>query len=47
MKNNQPTEKMYLEPFTKDRFITKTEYFKLLFGDEYMNSVDKGRVKEY
>jgi len=47
MRNNQPQEKMYLDPITKNRFITKTEYFKLIFGKAYMNSVVNGGVRVY
>jgi hypothetical protein len=40
-------EKLYLHPIDRNRFIKKSEYFKILFGEEYMNSVEKGRIKEY
>jgi len=39
--------KMYLDPRTKDRFISKDEYFELMFGKEYMDSVTKGTIQEY
>lgn len=38
---------MYLDPRTKDRFISKDEYFELMFGTEYMDSVTKGTIQEY
>ena len=39
--------KMYLDPRTKDRFISKDEYFELMFGSDYMDSVTKGTIQEY
>ena len=39
--------KLYLHPITKDRFIGRDEYFNIMFGDEYMQSDDKGGLKEY
>jgi len=29
------SDKMYLDPITKDKFITKTEYFKVLDSKTY------------
>lgn len=31
---------MYLDPITKDKFITKEEYFKLLDSKTYENYLD-------
>ena len=39
--------KMYLDPITKDKFITKDEYFKIMFGGEFMDSTFKGTIQEY
>jgi hypothetical protein len=39
-------EKMYLHPITKSRFINKTEYFKVLFSDEYLENLDPIFFKE-
>jgi len=39
--------KLYSDPRNKSRFITKEEYFKLMFGDDYMDSVFKGTIQEY
>ena len=38
---------MYLDPRTKDKFITKDEYFKIMFGEEFMDSRFKGTIQEY
>ena len=40
-------ERMYLHPITKDKMITKTEYFEILFGKEFMADPFKGTIKEY
>lgn len=40
-------EKLYLHPIEKDRFIPKKEYFEIMFGKEYMESNDKGTLKQY
>jgi hypothetical protein len=40
-------DKMYLHPITKDKFIGKDEYFKIMFGTEYIDSVTKGTIQEY
>ena len=39
--------KMYLHPITKDRFIPKDEYFEIMFGEEFMQADNKGKLKEY
>ena len=39
--------RMYLDPRTKDKFITKDEYFKIMFGEEFMDSTFKGTIQEY
>lgn len=41
------SEKMYLDPITKAKFISRDEYFEIMFGDEFMQSDDKGGLKEY
>ena len=38
---------MYLDPITKDKFITKYQYFKIMFGEEFMDSTFKGTIQEY
>lgn len=37
----------YRHPIKKNKWISKEEYFKILFGDEFMSSDDKGTLKEY
>lgn len=39
--------KMYLHPITKDRVIGTEEYFKILFGEDFMASPFKGTIQEY
>jgi len=39
--------KLYLHPITKDRFIGRDEYFKIMFGEEFMESPFKGTIQEY
>ena len=39
--------RMYLDPRTKDRFISRDEYFELMFGNEYIDSTTKGTIQEY
>ena len=39
--------KWYKHPEIKDQWISKEEYFNILFGDEYMASDDKGTLKQY
>ena len=39
--------KMYLDPRTKDKFITKDEYFKIMFGEDFLDSNVKGTIQEY
>ena len=41
------SEKMYLDPISKNKFITKDEYFKIMFGEEFMDSTFKGTIQEY
>lgn len=41
------TNKMYLDPITKDKFITKEQYFKIMFGEDFMDSPFKGTIQEY
>lgn len=41
------SDKMYLDPITKDKFITKDEYFKIMFGEDFMDSPFKGTIQEY
>ena len=41
------SNKMYLHPITKDKMITKTEYFEILFGKDFMESPFKGTIQEY
>ncbi len=36
----------YLHPITKEK-ITKKELFEIMFGKEFMESNDKGKIKEY
>jgi hypothetical protein len=40
-------DKMYLHPITKDKFIGKDEYFKIMFGEEFISSPCKGTIQEY
>jgi len=40
-------ERMYLHPITKDRMITKKEYFEILFGKEFIKHPFKGTIQEY
>ena len=39
--------KMYLDPISKSKFITKDEYFKIMFGEDFMDSTFKGTIQEY
>jgi hypothetical protein len=39
--------KLYLHPITKDRFISKDQYFKIMFGEEFMADPFKGTIREY
>lgn len=39
-------EKHYVHPFTQE-VISKEEFFKVMFGEEFMQSNDKGTLKEY
>ena len=41
------SEKMYLDPITKDKFITKDQYFKIMFGEEFIKDPFKGTIREY
>jgi hypothetical protein len=41
------SEKMYLDPITKDKFISRDEYFAIMFGEEFMESPFKGTIQEY
>jgi hypothetical protein len=41
------TDKMYLDPISKNKFISRDEYFKIMFGDEFMDSTFKGTIQEY
>ena len=36
----------YLHPFTQE-VISKEEFFNIMFGEEFMESNDKGTLKEY
>ena len=36
----------YLHPITKQE-ITKKELFEIMFGKEFMESNDKGQIREY
>lgn len=36
----------YLHPFTQE-VITKEEFFNIMFGEEFMQSNDKGAKKQY
>jgi hypothetical protein len=38
--------KLYKLP-DSDRWVDKKEYFDFMFGEEYMQSTDKGTLKEY
>ena len=38
---------MYLDPISKNKFIPKDEYFKIMFGESFMDSVFKGTIQEY
>lgn len=38
--------KTYLHPITKKE-LSETEFMNLMFGEEFMNSKDKGTLKEY
>ena len=29
------------------KLLTRNEYFEIMFGEEFMNSNDKGTLKEY
>jgi hypothetical protein len=37
----------FKHPEQPNTWISKDEYFAILFGDEYMASEDKGTIKEY
>jgi len=39
--------KMYLDPITKNKFISRDEYFAIMFGEEFMESPFKGTIQEY
>lgn len=39
--------KWFRHPELKDHWISKEEYFNILFGEEFMASDDKGTLKEY
>lgn len=39
--------KMYLDPISKNKFISRDEYFAIMFGDEFMDSAFKGTIQEY
>ena len=41
------SEKMYLDPITKDKFISKDEYFKIMFGEDFRADPFKGTIREY
>ena len=38
--------KTYLHPITNE-VMTKEEFFNFMFGEEFMESEDKGTLKEY
>lgn len=41
------TEKLYLHPITRDRFIPKSEYFQLLNSklyDTWLDTLDKNKT---
>lgn len=40
-------DKMYLDPITKDKFISRDEYFNIMFGEEFMADPFKGTIQEY
>lgn len=39
--------KWYKHPIKKNNWITEKQYFNIMFGEEFMNSEDKGTLKEY
>ena len=44
--NTITTMKTYLHPITNE-VMTKEEFFNFMFGEEFMESEDKGTLKEY
>jgi len=39
-------QQQYLHPFTQE-VISRDEFFKIMFGEEFMESNDKDTIKEY
>ena len=39
-------QQQYLHPFTQE-VISRDEFFKIMFREEFMESNDKGTIKEY
>lgn len=39
--------KYFPHPEKPNCWITKDELFKIYFGEEFMNSTDKGTIKQY
>lgn len=39
--------KWFKHPEKQNEWISQEEYFNILFGEEFMNSDDKGALKEY
>jgi hypothetical protein len=37
----------YPHPDNPSKMITEKEYFNIMFGEEFMNSTDKGTIKQY
>lgn len=40
-------QQWYKHPEKPNSWIPRDEYFAILFGEDYMNSEDKGAIKEY
>ena len=41
------SNKRYLDPITKNKFISRDEYFEIMFGEDFMASPFKGTIQEY
>ena len=40
-------QQWYKHPELPNTWISRDEYFSILFGEDYMNGEDKGAIKEY
>lgn len=41
------TNTWFKHPEKENTWISKEEYFNILFGEEFMESTDKGTLKQY